>query len=357
MSSYDGQSSDDDSRFSDTNINPYKRMTYEGAVPKHISATSPQTQKNEEQVVTNDMATQRVADQSCFKCETDGENESSSSTSNHEDASLSMSSTGNDEGNEPIVKDEPNIDCNTSPTVNQPLSKESTNDAEVKLKIKEEPTIYELQRRQTKDHRKYGDRVLLARQARNGMMKLGGGNVSSKLWPKSSKDRLARMGGRYAVGYNDLWNFGAPKYAGDPSGYVSWLPKDECDNKRKPIRGPFSAFVKRTVIGSTLGWEYCGEYELTDDLPGVIAAHCVTHASKTAILNDILKSLSKPNGEWNESIRWWKTELKNLCTSDKRPAGPTRLKRLAVALGFKEWSNVDPDPMDTGKERQDREEK
>jgi len=98
-------------------------------------------------VVTNDMATQRVADQSCFKCETDGENESSSSTSNHEDASLSMSSTGNDEGNEPIVKDEPNIDCNTSPTVNQPLSKESTNDAEVKLKIKEEPTIYELQQR------------------------------------------------------------------------------------------------------------------------------------------------------------------------------------------------------------------
>mmetsp|Transcript_20299 Transcript_20299/g.40774 ORF Transcript_20299/g.40774 Transcript_20299/m.40774 type:complete len:174 (-) Transcript_20299:1113-1634(-) len=63
------------------------------------------------------------------------------------------------------------------------------------------------------------------------------------------------------------------------------------------------------------------------------------------------------SGKWNESISWWKTELKNLCTSDKRPAGPTRLKRLAVALGFKEWSNIDPDPMDTGKERQDREEK
>ncbi len=96
---------------------------------------------------------------------------------------------------------------------------------------------------------------------------------------------------------------------------------------------------------------------MTDDLPGVIAAHCVTHASKTAILNDILNSLSKPKGEWHEGIGWWKTELKNLCASDNRPAGPTRLKRLAVSLGFKEWGDIEPDPRDTGKERQDREDK
>lgn len=252
MSSHDCQSSDDNSRFSGTDFNPFKRMNYENTVPKQISTTSLQTQRNEEQVVTNGMTTNGAADESFFKCETDDENESSSSTSNNEDVAPSISGSGNDEGNEPIVKDEPNIDCNPSPNVNQPDSKESTNDAAGQPKIKEEPTIYELQQRKTKDHRKYGDRVLLARQARNGMMKLGGGNVSPELWPKNPKNRLARMGGRYAIGYNDLWNFGAPKYAGDPSGYVSWLPTDECDNNRKPIRGPFSAFVKRTVKGSTL---------------------------------------------------------------------------------------------------------
>ena len=72
--------------------------------------------------------------------------------------------------------------------------------------VKEEPTFYELQKREAKNSRKYGDRVLLARQSKIGMMKLGGGNQASDLFPKDPDKRLARMSGRYAMAYNCLWN-------------------------------------------------------------------------------------------------------------------------------------------------------
>ena len=45
--------------------------------------------------------------------------------------------------------------------------------------VKEEPTIYDIQQRSAKHARIYGDRDLLARQSKEGMMKLGGGNVST----------------------------------------------------------------------------------------------------------------------------------------------------------------------------------
>jgi hypothetical protein len=78
-------------------------------------------------------------------------------------------------------------------------SKEDDNSAVVK----EEPTYEKLK---AKNPRKYGDRVLLARQSKDGMMKLGGGNQSSDLYPKDDEERMSRMDGRYAMAYNCQWN-------------------------------------------------------------------------------------------------------------------------------------------------------
>lgn len=72
--------------------------------------------------------------------------------------------------------------------------------------VKEEPTYAEIAKRQAKNSRQYGDRVLLARQSKLGMMKLGGGNQGTYMWPKNPKERLARMGGRYCMAYNSSWS-------------------------------------------------------------------------------------------------------------------------------------------------------
>ena len=72
--------------------------------------------------------------------------------------------------------------------------------------IKEEPTLAELARRQAKNSRRYGDRDLLARQSKLGMMKLGGGNQSTELYPTQRDERLARMGGGYCMAYNCMFN-------------------------------------------------------------------------------------------------------------------------------------------------------
>lgn len=71
--------------------------------------------------------------------------------------------------------------------------------------VKEEPTIYEIQQRRAKHARVYGDRDLLARQSMQGMMKLGGGNQASEMWPKSDEARMNRLNGKLAMGYNALW--------------------------------------------------------------------------------------------------------------------------------------------------------
>ena len=60
---------------------------------------------------------------------------------------------------------------------------------------------------------------------------------------------------------------GAPKYAGQPSGHVTLLPGKE-DDDFDPEEQPFSVFVMRVDGASTLGWEYCGEYLLLNDLKG-----------------------------------------------------------------------------------------
>ena len=79
-------------------------------------------------------------------------------------------------------------------------------DVPASVTIKEEPTFCDLEQREAKNSRKYGDRVLLARQSKRGMMKLGGGNQASHLYPNSRDERFARMGGRYCMAYNCRWN-------------------------------------------------------------------------------------------------------------------------------------------------------
>mmetsp|Transcript_31674 Transcript_31674/g.66157 ORF Transcript_31674/g.66157 Transcript_31674/m.66157 type:complete len:246 (+) Transcript_31674:961-1698(+) len=119
----------------------------------------------------------------------------------------------------------------------------------------------------------------------------------------------------------------------------------------------FSVFVKRTINNTTLGWEYCGEYNvMPDDFHGINAADCVPRATKETILADAKASLIRPNGCWQRGIKRWKKTIQDLLKKDDSPAGPTRLKRLSVVEKFKYWDDVDPNPQDEGKERQDREE-
>ena len=61
-------------------------------------------------------------------------------------------------------------------------------------KIKNEYADYH--KKEALEHRKYGDRVLLARQSKLGMMKLGGGNQASYLYPVDPDEREERLDGR-----------------------------------------------------------------------------------------------------------------------------------------------------------------
>lgn len=67
-------------------------------------------------------------------------------------------------------------------------------------------TEEDLHKHQARIHRHYGDRVLLARQSKNGMMKLGGGNQSMILFPygKGSENhpRFGIIGNHKAAAYN-----------------------------------------------------------------------------------------------------------------------------------------------------------
>jgi len=178
--------------------------------------------------------------------------------------------------------------------------------------IKTEPIHHH--RKTAQHHRKYGDRVLLARQAENGMMKLGGRNATMFLWPKDmNHPRYKDIGDRKCMAYNDIWNGGAPKYAGQPFAHVT----------RSHTGETFSVFVKRTVNQQCLGWEYCGEYRSEEDtLAGTQAAHTVPAATKNCILAIILASFKRPNGDWKTRIEIWREQIAQWCDEDPSPAGP-----------------------------------
>mmetsp|Transcript_4873 Transcript_4873/g.12229 ORF Transcript_4873/g.12229 Transcript_4873/m.12229 type:complete len:212 (+) Transcript_4873:1210-1845(+) len=101
----------------------------------------------------------------------------------------------------------------------------------------------------------------------------------------------------------------------------------------------------RSFKHSTLGWEYCGEYMLLDDLKGTTAAYCISVRNKKFILQDINKSLSRLNGYWKDGIQYWRDKIRVTCENDSSRAGPARLIRLA---------NKEPEPDDGGREREER---
>jgi len=122
---------------------------------------------------------------------------------------------------------------------------------------------------------------------------------------------MNRLNGKLAMGYNALWNFGAPKYAGQPSAHVTMLPRHQ-DEKFSKVS--FPVFVQRKVGSSTLGWEYCGEYaELEDDIAGITTAASVGRECKAFVLSDIKHSLSRPGGKWHGIIARYREKIIDLC--------------------------------------------
>ena len=96
-------------------------------------------------------------------------------------------------------------DADESPASDKPCEPSAKPGPPEEVAVKEEPTIYELQQRVAKHARVFGDRVLLARQSKEGMMKLGGGNQSWALWPKSDEERMNRLDGRFAIACSFHW--------------------------------------------------------------------------------------------------------------------------------------------------------
>mmetsp|Transcript_25212 Transcript_25212/g.53164 ORF Transcript_25212/g.53164 Transcript_25212/m.53164 type:complete len:241 (+) Transcript_25212:238-960(+) len=191
--------SDDDgvSRFSDADFIPDRRNGQgDGSISEVITSRTPSSKNHpgsDEPVVPNAVLSSNNADATLYKCESDDDQET---------VSLSIKSEGYEEKD--FDPQQNYFKCETDDEIESSEPNESDdcplcgteNDDDVSSKppkIKEESTIYELQHRQAMQHRKYGDRVLLARQAPNGMMKLGGGNVNCFLWPNDVEKRMARM--------------------------------------------------------------------------------------------------------------------------------------------------------------------
>jgi hypothetical protein len=117
----------------------------------------------------------------------------------------------------------------------------------------------------------YGDKFLLARQAKAkdgshlGMMKLGGGNCVQDLMP--GPNNVKALGRRYretrlvkARAYECNWNHNSPKYAGQMMAGVTDLPPNLAEGET------FAVFMKRVTTGNrNWGWEYCGQYRVVTD--------------------------------------------------------------------------------------------
>ena len=122
-------------------------------------------------------------------------------------------------------------------------------------------------------------------------------------------------------------------------------------NTQVNLRGMSQSFPGMTntihSVGqsSTLGWEYCGEYVLLDNLRKTTRAHCVSQESKKFILNDITQVLKRAKGEWHTSIKIRRDRIMEECKRDTSPPRPIRLIRFI---------NEEPEPEDEGKERENR---
>ncbi|EJK54092.1 hypothetical protein THAOC_26350, partial [Thalassiosira oceanica] len=253
--------------------------TYTGRIPEPVTshgivaAVTPQTKVKSERDddVDEDKKGRilhrfQVADNhlDVMKQETDDESSTASSR---------FSAVSADDEDPALAEDEPPASSD----------KPSAKSPEEEVVVKEEPTIYELQQRSAKHARVYGDRDLLARQSKEGMMKLGGGNQSWALWPKSDEDRMKRLDGRFAIA---------------------------------------------CMGGTTIGWEYCGELE--DDIAGITAAASVSRECKTFILSDIRHSLSRPGGKWHGILDSYRDDIIDLCVFKPKDRATLSAKDLGL---------------------------
>ena len=192
------------------------------------------------------------------------------------------------------------------------------------------------------NNRQYGDRVLLARQKKNGIMKLGGGNCGMLVYP-SQKDAAKRnhprfhdVGDRKGMCYDISWQGNAPKWAGFPSGDVSCVPEGIEPGE------PFSVFVKHLMKNVTVGWEYLGEYRETnphEDMAVWGDATALSILDKRKIVGDILKSAKRESGWGKKCINRWKGRLNIELERDKSAASAEKTATLSARarnLGYQE---------------------
>jgi hypothetical protein len=169
--------------------------------------------------------------------------------------------------------------------------------------------------------RKYGDRVLLDRQADIGMMKLGGENCGMDLFPKFSEEnenhpRFRDLGDTKAIAYEDLWQPDGPKYACQDCAHVACVPD---------MQNAFSVFMNRTLKNGrdSLGWEYCGEYICTDPESDIVtwtSAHTLTRSQRNKMITDIVSSCKNCNGDWKQDMMGWRKGLAATLLTDPTPA-------------------------------------
>ena len=199
-------------------------------------------------------------------------------------------------------------------------------------------------RRDVKTDRIYGDQVLLCwQQVNNDMSKFifghGGCKTQglSRLEENTDHPGFRGLGDRHAFACCDSWNPHGPKYAGQRSAHIHFLPK-----RRET---PFSLFMKRTINRRVLGWEYCGEYKAEDpddEIESYVHAHSSTEYDKTVLAQSLLQS-----APGRILLDQWRKNLVKILDQDRFPASHapewfmkgrkeriTPLASRAKALGF-----------------------
>uniref|UniRef100_A0A7S3VCS1 Uncharacterized protein n=1 Tax=Chaetoceros debilis TaxID=122233 RepID=A0A7S3VCS1_9STRA len=171
------------------------------------------------------------------------------------------------------------------------------------------------------EHRKYGHKVLLGRQKKNGMMKLGGGNCTMIMYPSlnlkknENHPRFRDIGYTYAFAYSEHWQPQGPPWAGFNGGVVSTIPPDVHTEK------PFSVFMQRKLKNKCIGWEYCGEYKVQDSYKDMIqyaSAYSIDKCDRNQMTKDILSSLSSKDGSWKSRIARWRDVVTMKCNTDSK---------------------------------------
>ena len=196
------------------------------------------------------------------------------------------------------------------PSVRIPIEDHGASDNEIVPIVKKELGDYI--KRNIKTDRMYGNRVLLARQAKNGMLKLGGGNCGMDMYPSLKNvnhPRFLEIGFTVAIAYCDSWQPDGPKYAGQKYAHVGYLPI---------VHEPFSVFMKRSMKTKLLGWEYCGEYE-AEDPENEIETWARAHTLETHDRRVVAQSLLTTKGG-RHALQRWRVKLTDELKKDASPA-------------------------------------